>query len=290
MSTQSVDDLLVRVENSKLGMDIPTDPIPASQEASKPEVIDPQISHDDPIEPEKTLEPANDEEIEPAEDEKEAAQSKDSNENIDEYGNPVKKSRTYTEDEVQKMIRDRLSRGRYEAPIPNSQPTPQPSEVINEDEPWDVQLKKLVKQTMEESQREASERSWREQETRKQAEFESKFTTGMEKYGDFHQVVEGKPITDSMMLAARNLKDPAAFIYGAAKLHPKELERIAQIPDPYTQAAEVGRLHERMVKTNMTVSKAPKPIESPKGTLPNRTAPKLSLEERIHQYAKQKRR
>ena len=42
---------------------------------------------------------------------------------IDEYGNPVEKSKTYTEEEVQRMIRDRLSRGRRAGTTASSKST-----------------------------------------------------------------------------------------------------------------------------------------------------------------------
>jgi hypothetical protein len=93
-----------------------------------------------------------------------------------------------------------------------------------------------------------------------------------------------------MMLATRSLENPAAFVYGASKLHPKELDRISRIPDPIVQASEVGRLHERMVKERNMISKAPKPIEPTKSDMPGKVIPKVTIEDRIHQYAKQKRK
>ena len=213
------------------------------------------------------------------------------NDPIDEYGNPIEKPKMYSEDEVQSMIRDRLSRGRY-AEQPNQQQVEKAAKDFKEDpnseETWDVQLKNFVKDTLKEVSQEQREAQWREEENRKQMEFQEKFTLGMEKYKDFRQVVAAKPITDAMMLAARNLDNPAAFIYGAAKLYPKELERISQISDQYAQAAEIGRLHEKMIKVRQQSANTTKPIEVPKGDMAPTTINHPSLEERIHSYGKQK--
>lgn len=211
---------------------------------------------------------------------------------IDEYGNPVEKPRMYSEDEVNRLIRERLSRGKFaEAPTPQQAQqaakdfTPDP----NSEETWETQLETFIEKTIEKRQTKLSQQQWQEQERVKQADFETKFTTGMSKYQDFHQVVAGKPITNDMMLAARSLENPAAFIYGAAKLHPQELARISQIADPYTQAAEVGRLHERMVKTRNTATKAAKPLETVKGDVPiNRTSDRPNLDTLIRQHEKTK--
>ena len=62
-----------------------------------------------------------------------------------------------------------------------------------------------------------------------------------------------------MTVATRSLKDPAAFIYAAAKRNPEELARIANLSDPYAQMVEIGRLEERMRKNKSTTS-APKPL------------------------------
>ena len=189
---------------------------------------------------------------------------------IDEYGNKTNPPRMYTEEELQQRIRERLSRDKH-AGMPQQQVqqaakdfTPDP----NSEESWESQLEAFVDKTIEKRERKVSERQWQEQENARQAEFESKFTSGMSKYQDFNDVVSKAPITNGIMLAARALDNPAAFVYGAAKLHPQELSRIAQIQDPYAQAAEVGRLHEKMVKARRTTSQAPKPIEAPRGDVP----------------------
>jgi hypothetical protein len=213
---------------------------------------------------------------------------------IDEYGNPVEKPKMYTQDEVNEIVRERFSRGRW-ADEQNKQAqqqakkdaegfTPDP----NSEEPWQEQLEQFIDQAIDKRQRKQTQAEWQREESIRQAEFEEKFSAGMNKYQDFKQVVSGKPITDTMMLAARNLENPAAFIYAAAKMHPKELERISQIKDSYIQASEVGRLHEKMVRSASSVSKAPKPIDVPKGDMAPKSLAQPSLEERIHSYGKQK--
>jgi hypothetical protein len=210
---------------------------------------------------------------------------------IDEYGNPTEKPKMYTQEEVERMMRERLSRGRH-----TEQPTKaEVNEVVkdfkadpNSAESWEQQLEEFVEKTIEKRQAKLSEKQWREEESIKQADFEAKFTTGMNKYNDFHDVVRGKPIDDVMMLATRNLKDPAAFIYGASKLHPQELQRISGIKDPYQKAAEIGALHEKMIKNKNLASKAGKPLEAPKGDLPTKTYERPSLEYLIDQHGKQK--
>lgn len=207
---------------------------------------------------------------------------------IDEYGNPVAPEKTYTEEEVQRMMRERLSRVRQPeqpAPAPTvSQPKPEDGE-----QDWRQELKTFVKETLGEVTKEEQQAQWQQQERQRQADFESKFNVGMSKYQDFHAVVANKPITKDMMLATRGLDNPAAFIYGASKLHPQELGRIAQLADPYDQAAAIGRLHEKMVKSHNGASSAPKPISPPKGDVPNKKVnDRPSIDSLIAQHAEQK--
>jgi hypothetical protein len=210
---------------------------------------------------------------------------------IDEYGNPVEKPKMYSQEEVNRIIRERLARGR-QAQEQVQEPAPTPQEApAEQEEDWQAQLNRVIDHRIESRQREHQEREWRSREAQKQAEFEDKFSIGMSKYADFHQVVANKPITDTMMMATRHLENPAAFIYGAAKLHPQEIDRISKIQDPYIQASEVGRLHERMVKERRSVSSAGKPLEAPKSDMPHqRGMNSLSLEDRIAQHAKSKLR
>lgn len=212
---------------------------------------------------------------------------------IDEYGNPIAPPKTYTEEEVNRMIRERLARGKQveQAQQPVKQVPPQDQPQAGNDEAWKQELKDFVKNTYQEITKEQQEAQWQAEQLQKQAEFEDKFTTGMSKYSDFHQVTSTAPITSSMLMATRGLDNPAAFVYGAVKLYPQEIAKISQITDPYLQAAEIGRLHEKMVKTRSAVSNAPKPIENVKGDVPAKAINQQpSLEQRILEHARQKRR
>ena len=212
---------------------------------------------------------------------------------IDEYGNPLDKPKMYSEEEVQKLIRERLSR--VKIPEPQQAIRQQASQDAkdfqadpNSDQSWEDQLNSFVDRRIETREKVEADKRWHQDEARRQSEFEDKFTRGMGKYKDFHSVVEGKPITDSMMLAARSLENPAAFVYAAAKLHPQEIDRISRIGDPYVQASEVGRLHERMVKERKMISSAAKPLETPKGDVPAKQYNQPSLESRIASYGQKK--
>jgi hypothetical protein len=257
-NVRNVDDILVPREQAMLAKEpIPAQPAPVPVvEIITPEPAAPIAPMPEPIaptapEPEAAAAPA------------EAPQAKPLDSPIDEYGNPVEKPKMYSEDDVNRLMRDRMSRGKYaEQPQPELQQQTQGQEP---GEDWQQELKKFVKQTMTEAQKEQQQLQWQRDEAVRQAEFQDKFTTGMNRYQDFKEVTSGKNITNSMMLAARNLENPAAFVYGACKLHPQEVDRISRIADPYAQAAEIGRLHEKMVKQQQAASKAPRPLEPPKG-------------------------
>ena len=289
--TRSVDDLLVRVQNEQTAVDSPQPEVaaPTQPEAAmpEPEVAEPQ---DQPVPAESVPEAAEAQEEAHAEDVGPASDPVAAGP-IDEYGNPVEKPKTYTEEEVQRMIRDRLARGRHA-----EQPTPQQVQKAADDfqadpdseQPWEAQLEDFIDKTIEKRQAKQSEAQWRQQEAQKQADFESRFSSGINKYQDFHQVVQGKPITDSMMMATRNLENPAAFVYAASKMHANELDRIARIPDSTAQMVEIGRLHEKMVKESRSVSAAPKPVAAVRGDMPIKQHEHPSIDHRIQQHAKQK--
>lgn len=216
-----------------------------------------------------------------------------STQDVDDYGVEVEKPKVYTEQEVQEIIRKRLKLHHEEKQM--QQPmTPQQQQAAQDftpdaesSESWEVQLKNHIKQTLHEIKHEEQEYQWRAEEQRIQEEFESKFTSGMQRYKDFNEVVSGKPITNGILKAARGMKDPAAFVYAASKQQPQELERISKITDPYQLAAEVGRLEERMRKAK-TVSSAPKPVTKTKGDIHGKDNVKTSLDDLIRMDAKRK--
>jgi len=210
---------------------------------------------------------------------------------LDDYGNPVDKPRVYTEDEVQRIVKDRLSRGNVSRS--EQQQVHKAAENFKADpnstDDWEVQLKDFIKNTLNEVQTEKSTLEWQEQERRKQEEFETKFTSGMNRYKDFTDVVGQMPITNSIMMAAREMNDPAAFLYAASKLHPDELRNIANMKDPFTQARELGRLDERMKKAR-AISNAPAPLSKTKSDMSPKYTPKQSIDEKIMSHAKNRRR
>lgn len=192
----------------------------------------------------------------------------------DDYGQPVsKKERVYTQAEVEQMMRDRNARGEFakqealraaQELLAQQQGTKQP-ESSEDSEDWVQELKTVVKQTFNEITQEEQQKQWQAEAQRQQAEFEVKFNSGAAKYSDFESVVIGKAITPEMVIATKAMQDPAAFIYAAAKTQAPELERISKITDRFVQAVELGKLEERMRKSRVIASSAPKPIDGVKG-------------------------
>jgi hypothetical protein len=214
----------------------------------------------------------------------------------DEYGNPVAKPKMYTEDEVQRMIRDRLKRGAFKDPQPMAQPTAQQVQQAedsgfqyneNSELSWSQQLKQFVKSTMQEVKNEEFSKQQQVIQHQNQVEFESKFHAGMAKYPDFVQTMADKTITDDMVMAVRGLDNPAAFLYTAAKRLPGELERIAKIRDPYIQVAEMGRLHEKLAKKKPS-SNAPRPLSQDRSDISEKAPAKVSIDHLIAEDAARK--
>ncbi len=275
MSIKSADDLIVQEEAKKLGHEIPVEPEKAI-EAPEP---------DNPVEEAPAPEPEQEEELPLA---AESEQEGDAGE--DAYGNKVTPPKMYSEEEVQRMIRERLSRGRQTQTQEQQAEVQEAAKDFEADpesgETWEVQLSQFIEKTLEKVEQKKQKKVWEERELASQAEFEDKFTTGMGKYGDFNNVVAGKPITASMMMATRSMEDPAAFIYAACKQQPAEVERIAKIADPYAQIAEMGRLEERMKKSRV-LSSAPKPAKRISGDTTS-ASPKQSIDQLIAVHAKDK--
>lgn len=222
----------------------------------------------------------------------------------DDYGNEVQQKRMYTEEEVQRMIRDRLTRGKH-AEMPQEQiphqPTQQQAQQAraegfehdpNSSETWETQLEAFIDHKLERREHQAREKEWQATEMRKQADFQAKFTTGVGKYKDFAQVLQDKPVTNDIMQAVRGLKDPAGFLYAVAKQQPKELERIANIGDRLEQAAEIGRLEERMRKIRVAATAAPTPAQKIKSDYSSerKIESKPTIDQLIQSHAKSKMR
>ena len=209
--------------------------------------------------------------------ESETSDFKANDENLDEYGNEKveSESKTYTEQEVNdrinEAVRKRLARLK-ESQQQTQQPTQQQQQQAADagfqydaesGQDWQVQLKEFIIKTQAEVQQQQIQQQYQQQEQEAIAEFEGKLIGGMSKFKDFKEVVGAQPITNPMTMATRAMKDPAAFLYAAAKRHGAELQRISQLRDPYSQMVEIGRLEERM-KKQATQTNAPKPISRTK--------------------------
>ncbi|MGH7249855.1 MAG: hypothetical protein ACREGC_02675 [Minisyncoccia bacterium] len=187
----------------------------------------------------------------------------------DDYGNDIPKPKLFSEDEVNERInlavRERLARLERNQPVTQqqAQQTQQAAQGFeynaDSQESWQQQLETFVESTVSRMGQRQQQQATQQREQQAQAEFETKFQQGMSKFADYVDTVQSQPITDHMVLAARSMKDPAAFFYAAAKRAPQELQRIANIRDPYAQIAEIGKLEERMKQSKPT-TKAPKPV------------------------------
>jgi hypothetical protein len=199
----------------------------------------------------------------------------------DEYGLESEEQKTYTKAEMNeyanRLVRERLARlernsGQQFTQQQVQQQAQQAQKDFQYDEnssqDWQQQLKEFVKQTNIEQQQEYARQIQQAQEQQRMAEFESKFIQGMNKFTDYHEVVRGKNISDHMVMAARGIKDPASFFYAAAKRAPDELAKIAQEPDPYAQAAAIGRLDAMLRKQAQKASNAPRPVSQTKEDAP----------------------
>ena len=194
-----------------------------------------------------------------AQPETEKAEAPATESDLDDYGNKIeKKEKLYTQAEVQEMMRDRNRRGEF-ARQEQQEQKPHQQEQSQTEQDWQAELEEFTIKTLEKREKQLAEKQWQQQETQKQQDFEMRFNNGSQKYNDFDKVVVGKPITPAMMMATRSMSDPASFLYAAAKLQPKELERIASIQDPYIIAAEIGRLDERMRRATKA-TQAPAPL------------------------------
>jgi hypothetical protein len=252
--TSSIDDMLTgsTVQNSQH---------PA------PEVYDEPESSNTEYEEESTAETLSTE----THDEPETEDESDKTEprELDDYGNEKAAARTYTEEEVNEMFRKRYKRGnqqqqpeqqQYQQPI---QPTQQPSGQFeyNPDsgDNWQQQLEQFVEQTIDRRTQRQVSQQYQQQEQEAATQFRDKFERGMDKFSDFYEVVAQQPVDEAMTLALRGINDPASFIYAASKRHPTELQRIANLRDPYAKITEMGKLEERMRKT-AAATKAPRPV------------------------------
>lgn len=253
----NIDDLL-------MGGSSPSIPAtPESRYEEQPETPDTSYGDIDSPEPDaRDLESPQEEHEEP-----EAEEPKEREEDYDDYGNTKTPPKTYTEEEVNerinKAVRERLSRGDNKNQQPTQQQVAQQAQGFeynpDSEESWEGQLEKFVERTVSKIGQKQAQQQQQARDEQVQADFEDKFSRGMNRFSDFRDVVGSQPVTDPMTYALRGLPDPAAFIYAASKRHPQELSRISQIQDPAAQIMEMGRLEERMRKAAPS-TKAPRPV------------------------------
>lgn len=270
---KSADDLIIKEEARILGKEIPAE---LPQDNKTPEAAPEDISADEGSQPEETGEQQGKPEAE------KTSQEASSDENVDPYGNEVAAEKTYTEAEVQQMIRRRLK----ERHTPTADQPVKDEAKPAEGEDWRNELREVIKEEIVDIGQKARYEEDMRREEQTQMDFQEKFVNGSRKYGDFESVVSGKPVTLEMMKATRSMEDPAAFLYAACKNNPAELERISKIADPYAQVAEIGRLEEKMRKAR-AVTKAPVPPKRINGDMSDET-PKRDIDSLINSHAKSK--
>lgn len=300
MSTtpQNVDSILFNHPTQGAPRDINVAPIPELQHSEKiePDIEDvPRETINNDVEEQLTSSGKDDV---PRETLSPSAVEPEPTTEVNDYGIEVTKKpeKTYSQSEVNEMIRERLSRGKFaEQPqLQSHQPQLQQQQDFqvdpNNTDSWEVQLDQYINHSIDKRERSIKEHQWQQQAQIDQAQFEVKFNAGASKYHDFEQVVMGKPLTPQMVLATRGMSDPASFIYAAAKNQEAELGRISQINDPMIQAVELGKLEERMRKSRPHSSGAPKPISHSIGDVAERTQSKgdldVHIDQRIAQDAK----
>lgn len=285
MSISSIDDLLA-------GAKTPTQPetpehqyndTPEDIEEDLPEVDAPDAEGDDDHDDRSSHEESSDDA-----EEDDLGSSESPETDYDDYGNEKPKPRMYTEEEhkdlLNRAIRERLAR--LERNNPDVAPHPTNQQIQNQTKNFEYdpnseqslpqQLETFIEQTVTKMTGKREQEAREMQERQLHAEFEEKLVTGMQRFGDFREVVGQYNITDPMTLATRDMPDPAAFLYAAAKRHPQELERIAKLRDPYSQIREMGKLDERM-RRNKPTTKAPRPIGRTVEDAPSK-APKKKVE------------
>jgi hypothetical protein len=278
----SIDDVLMSIESGK--------GIPPT-----PEMVDAENAAIDAEPVEVETQPLQSQEIDPANDDSDEpppaapAKAAEKPADLDEYGNEKPAPRVYSQEEADeyanRLIRERLARGNHPQPTPQQQQEAKGAGFeydANSDDSWDVQLKKFVRQEFEAINHEQATRAQQEREQRAEIEHAAKFQMSAAKFPDFHQALAHQPITDHMALATRGMKDPAAFMYAAAKRAPQELQRISQLQDPVAQMVEMGKLEERMKKAPV-VSKTPRPISRTQEDLdiPHKSEKEPSIEDLI---------
>ncbi len=259
--TSNIDDIL-------LGAHTTTQPAtPEYQEPIEHETEEVEAQHDTPVSYEvDNEEPGADIEV------SESQVSDSHTEDVDDYGNTKAKDNEIIRERLARQAESLKRQHQAELDALRVQLTPVQQQQVadgfqydeNSGQSWDQQLRQFVEHTVQGMTERQTQEAQRKRDMEAQREFETKFSDDMTRFGDFREVIGSlpAPITDPMVHATRGMKNPAAFLYAAAKRAPQELQRISNIQDPYVQISEMGRLEANLRQTKPG-TKAPRPIGRP---------------------------
>lgn len=284
--TSNIDDIL-------LGAHTHTQPAtPEYQEPIEHEEVAETAEHEETVSYDET--PALQEEHEAP------AETVKAETDTDDYGNTKERDNDVIRERLARQAESLKRQHQAELDALRAQLTPNQQQHVadnfqydeNSSQSWDQQLRQFVEHTVRGMTERQQQEEARMRDMAAQREFESKFTEDMSKFSDFEEVIKSvaAPITDPMVHATRGMKNPAAFLYAAAKRAPAELQRISSIKDPYVQISEMGRL-EASLRQTKPGTKAPKPLGRPQedGHIPHSDKPRQpSIEELIMQSDKRK--
>lgn len=132
---------------------------------------------------------------------------------------------------------------------------------VPSDDPLEI-IKKVVKDTIIESEREHTERFSREEERRKAADFKQKLMQGRAKYDDFDEVVlnPSAPVSPEVAMFMQAIPNADDFAYNLIKHNSDKLQEINKM-HPALRIVEANKLYQDFMakKHRKTVSNAPIP-------------------------------
>lgn len=235
-------------------------------------------------------------------------ESQDDSKKVDEYGNEYTERKEISIEEHKKILEDykrasnermnqeirrRLEKNKnsqqYDnAPQDDYQQTTDSQSSGSENIDLDAELDKFLDEAFERRlttrEKEKQQELQRQKATEEMSKFQKKFDSGVERYDDFVETLDGASVKPSMLVASKNMKDPAAFWYHAAKNRSEDLSRIASLENPVDQAVELGRLEADMRK-GRSVTQAGKPPTQVSGDTGS-YKPEKSIDSMIMDHAK----
>lgn len=286
-----IDDLLTASANPAPSepKEVPKAPVEKAAPVEKPENVEVEYESDDADEAAPALNEESDDNDEDAEADKGEEKAVSENEaDVDEYGNPkevIPKGLKDRLDRKEKKHQEEMAKRDYQIQqlqqqLSTNGASKEVQQAVkdfehdpNSEIGWEQQLTDFVEKAFTNMQTKQQNQKRQEQEQQAERQFVEKFTKGMQRFGDFAEVVGTLPLDDAMTLALRGMADPTAFIYAAGKRQATEIERIAKLSDPYARMVEMGKLEERMRK-NKVATKAPRPLAKMKEDSHPRVTPK----------------